>query len=189
MKKIFYSVPVLLAIVFAACKSDSKEEQKVVPAAVTAPANTTTPATNTTFSQDANPVVAQPPVVVQPNTTPVNIQAPTTRTTAAAGMNPAHGEPGHRCDIPVGSPLNSPAAKTPTVTTTTTAPAQQTVAVPQIVTTPPAAKVAPGMNPAHGEPGHRCDIAVGAPLNSPPSVAKPTGANTPVSIAPEVKKQ
>lgn len=28
-----------------------------------------------------------------------------------------------------------------------------------------------GMNPAHGEPNHRCDIAVGAPLNSPASNA------------------
>lgn len=26
-----------------------------------------------------------------------------------------------------------------------------------------------GLNPAHGQPGHRCDIAVGAPLNSAPA--------------------
>ncbi|MCM5663791.1 hypothetical protein [Galbibacter mesophilus] len=26
-----------------------------------------------------------------------------------------------------------------------------------------------GLNPAHGQPGHRCDIAVGAPLTSPSS--------------------
>jgi hypothetical protein len=32
-----------------------------------------------------------------------------------------------------------------------------------------AAKTAAGMNPAHGEPGHRCDIAVGAPLSTPPT--------------------
>jgi hypothetical protein len=32
---------------------------------------------------------------------------------------------------------------------------------------PPASTVA-GMNPPHGQPGHRCDIAVGAPLSSPP---------------------
>jgi hypothetical protein len=25
------------------------------------------------------------------------------------------------------------------------------------------------MNPSHGQPGHRCDIAVGAPLNSKPT--------------------
>lgn len=79
------------------------------------------------------------------------------------GLNPPHGQPGHRCDIAVGAPLNS-------------APAQQgqTVQVnqsqqQQVVTTTTAApvKTAKGMNPPHGQPGHRCDIAVGAPLNSP----------------------
>lgn len=29
--------------------------------------------------------------------------------------------------------------------------------------------VAAGMNPAHGKPGHRCDLPVGAALNSPPT--------------------
>ena len=33
-----------------------------------------------------------------------------------------------------------------------------------------------GLNPAHGAPGHRCDIAVGAPLNSAPSISKTTSA-------------
>jgi hypothetical protein len=33
---------------------------------------------------------------------------------------------------------------------------------------PASAQTATGMNPAHGQPGHRCDIAVGAPLSSPP---------------------
>jgi hypothetical protein len=28
-----------------------------------------------------------------------------------------------------------------------------------------------GMNPQHGQAGHRCDIAVGAPLNSPVAAA------------------
>ena len=31
-----------------------------------------------------------------------------------------------------------------------------------------AAATAEGMNPPHGQPGHRCDIAVGAPLDSKP---------------------
>lgn len=30
---------------------------------------------------------------------------------------------------------------------------------------------AAGLNPAHGQPGHRCEIAVGAPLSSAPAVA------------------
>lgn len=80
-----------------------------------------------------------------------------------AGLNPAHGQPGHRCDIQVGAPLNS----APAQPTNTTAPG---------VTVNPAPPTAPastgsqaGLNPAHGQPGHRCDIAVGAPLNSKPA--------------------
>lgn len=43
--------------------------------------------------------------------------------------------------------------------------------------------VAQGMNPAHGQPLHRCDIAVGAPLNSPVAPVK----NTPA--APQITSQ
>jgi hypothetical protein len=35
------------------------------------------------------------------------------------------------------------------------------------------AQGAVGLNPAHGQPNHRCDIAVGAPLNSAPAQVKP----------------
>ncbi len=44
--------------------------------------------------------------------------------------------------------------------------------VPVTIVAPPTGAVAAGMNPAHGQPNHRCDIAVGAPLNSKP-VPKP----------------
>jgi hypothetical protein len=87
----------------------------------------------------------------------------------AKGMNPSHGQPGHRCDIPVGSPLNSPIA-----TGKATAPqvvSNQSVTVPSATATP--APTPAGMNPPHGQPGHRCDISVGAPLNSPVATAKP----------------
>ena len=47
---------------------------------------------------------------------------------------------------------------------------QNTVNPNTTVSTP--AAVAKGMNPAHGQPNHRCDIAVGAPLNSPVVPAK-----------------
>ncbi|CAM3566076.1 hypothetical protein [Flavobacterium chungbukense] len=88
------------------------------------------------------------------------------------GLNPAHGQPGHRCDIAVGAPLNSAPAQGNA--------APQTVQVNQgqqqvVTTTTTPVKTAKGMNPPHGQPGHRCDIAVGAPLNSP--VAKTTAAN------------
>ena len=74
-----------------------------------------------------------------------------------AALNPKHGEPGHRCDIAVGAPLNSPAQ-----------PAQQTVPVIETLPTQPAALTNPGgivkLNPAHGQPGHDCAIPVGKPL-------------------------
>lgn len=101
---------------------------------------------------------------------------PNTVLSANEGINPAHGQPGHRCDIAVGAPLNSAPAKGQT----TTAQPVQTVQVnpnqQKVVTTTTAApvKVAKGMNPSHGQPGHRCDIPVGSPLNSP--VTKPVAA-------------
>lgn len=78
---------------------------------------------------------------------------------AAPALNPAHGLAGHRCDLPVGAPLTNSASGT-------TAPAQApqniniTPAAQPAATTPAGVKV----NPAHGLPGHRCDLQVGAPL-------------------------
>ena len=88
--------------------------------------------------------------------------APATSGTVA--MNPAHGQPGHRCDIQVGAPLNS----TPAPTTINTNQTQQMQTVVNPTPAPVSAPVSSGggaKNPAHGQPGHRCDIAVGAPLN------------------------
>ena len=64
--------------------------------------------------------------------------------------NPAHGVEGHRCDLPVGAPLNNAAASTPKQMTSS--PVRMQSATPQI-------------NPPHGEPGHDCSVAVGAELN------------------------
>ena len=81
-------------------------------------------------------------------------------------LNPPHGQPGHRCDIPVGAPLNSKPGAQP-------AAPQQQVTQQQIVIDPQQAQqhtgtTEPGFsgkpNPPHGQPGHRCDIAVGAIL-------------------------
>jgi hypothetical protein len=117
----------------------------------------------------------QPTQTVQVNPTQQNV---VTTTTAAPvkvgkGMNPSHGQPGHRCDIPVGAPLNSPVAAKQTTTSTAqsgstsqtfnVSPPANNNAVPALLSTE-TPTVAEGMNPAHGQPGHRCDIAVGAPL-------------------------
>ena len=76
--------------------------------------------------------------------------------------------------------------------TTTTEPAEtipQTGSPNQAVT-PPAGNVA--LNPAHGQPNHRCDIEVGAPLDSPPKpnlsapqpTFNPSAISQPQSVAP-----
>ena len=70
----------------------------------------------------------------------------------------------------------------------TVAPPPQTVSAPVVndstpkATTPNSAPIA--LNPAHGLPGHRCDIAVGAPLNSAPN-ANTAPASVQMNPAPQ----
>ena len=148
MKKII--VPAFIA--FTVITSCGNSEAETTTPSSTTPASVTTPATTSNVQPVQNP---------QPST----VQAPVVNANpTAAGLNPAHGQPGHRCDISVGAPLNS--APNPTANT-----APQQVVTPSVqapITAQPAV-TAPGMNPQHGQPGHRCDIAVGALLNSKPT--------------------
>lgn len=119
-------------------------------------------------------------------------QPSTLQTTTEVMLNPPHGQPFHRCDIPVGAPLNAAPANTNSQTTNSQA---QTTA-PQVSTTPPnsannpfaptvenakrlnSSQVQsttssnfgskPRLNPPHGQPFHRCDIPVGSPLPNTP---------------------
>lgn len=73
-------------------------------------------------------------------------------------VNPPHGEPGHRCDIPVGAPLDgSQPQKQMKVT-----PAENKIEMPPA--NPGNTGPKPEKNPEHGQPWHRCDIKVGDPL-------------------------
>ncbi len=89
------------------------------------------------------------------------VKAPAVETIAnsktTAALNPEHGQPGHRCDIPVGTRLDQPASTQMQQNTSTTNPNVSPVRV---------NGTASMKNPAHGEPGHRCDIPVGADLDS-----------------------
>lgn len=76
------------------------------------------------------------------------------KTTAA--LNPVHGAPGHRCDIPVGAPLDQ-AASTNTVQ-------QSNTNISPDVSPVWANKPAPVKNPPHGQPGHDCSVPVGGNL-------------------------
>lgn len=84
----------------------------------------------------------------------------------SVALNPEHGQPGHRCDIPVGAPLNGGAQQAPA----TSIQPQNMPAGPRVQNTP-APSSAPAqissqvkLNPPHGEPGHDCAVPVGQPL-------------------------
>ena len=154
MKPIVASA-LLAVVLFASCKKELQPQESsdaVVNEATTPEAQ----------NQELNSQTVQAPSQVQ-----------TQVTTTAPGMNPPHGQPGHRCDIAVGAPLNSPKQTKPAsgagsavvqqVTPSMTA--QPNNSAPAILT-PNAAQTttAPGMNPPHGQPGHVCSVAVGAPL-------------------------
>lgn len=130
--------------------------------------------------------IPQPSLLNQAGIPTVSPNSPSVAT--APGMNPPHGQPGHRCEIPVGQPLNSVAKPAQTAN-----PSPQNISVngnnsmqidPNSVSpgkimidqNGKQVKTAPGMNPPHGEAGHRCDIAVGQPLNSKPA-PQPTTQN------------
>lgn len=186
----------IAALAIVSCDSSEKEEKYVFKDSTGLTPATQAPVTVNNTSNNPN-LPVNPNLSVNPNlpvnptnfstTQPQTIvtqQPTTTPTVTAPGMNPPHGQPGHRCDISVGAPLNSKPTTQPVVTTQQ--PSQT------VITQQPTTPTAPGMNPPHGQPGHRCDIAVGAPLNSKPVVktepTTPTTITVPATILPAVKK-
>lgn len=174
MKNTFIGL-IAVSLLAASCKKDEKATYLKEEANAGQPSVALNTTSNTTLMDQAGISSASTPAPMA----------------TAPGMNPPHGQPGHRCDIPVGQPLNSKPA---------TAAASQNINTNgnNIVQIDPnavspgkitldnngkQAKTAPGMNPPHGQPGHRCDIPVGQPLNSKPAPA-PQSAQNVVQTAP-----
>ena len=120
-----------LLVTLAAC-SDGQEDA----------VDTTTPAVTATPAAPASPVKSEP----------VQIQAAGTGT--VTDPNPPHGEPGHRCEIPVGASLSG--------TPPSSGPMDQ---LPPMGAQPAdgGGGTPPGINPPHGQPGHDCAVPVGSP--------------------------
>ena len=95
--------------------------------------------------------------------TQTEVPASNTSNTTAA-LNPAHGQPGHRCEIPVGAPLDGSA----TTNTQMQAQPQMTSGTsPVRVNNNSGTSTSTGTamkNPPHGQPGHDCAVPVGAEL-------------------------
>ena len=90
-------------------------------------------------------------------------------------LNPAHGQPYHRCDIAVGAPIDSPAPvqnaapqmipqSAPNAGFNTNPITPSPAPSAPSVSSSAAIGPKPALNPPHGEPHHRCDLQVGAPL-------------------------
>ncbi|SHG18259.1 hypothetical protein SAMN05444396_105254 [Flavobacterium segetis] len=145
--KYIMSLALVAAVSLTSCKNETETS-----------VTKTTPTNVVPFTEVGNQMKSQQQVAATE-------ASPVSPSTTVAGMNPAHGQPGHRCEIPVGAPLNTPSSTTKPVVTTanptvTTAVAPNVITQNPVVTTP----TAEGMNPPHGQTNHRCDIAVGAPL-------------------------
>lgn len=139
MKFSSLSIALIFATAFlmASCNNSGSKEVKYIPAnsgsTQQKPASDTTTAPANKTAQDALPdadVVYGP--VRKDADKPAQAKKQTEET--APLLNPPHGQPGHDCSIPVGSPLKAQA------------------------------QTKPVLNPPHGEPGHDCSVAVGAPL-------------------------
>lgn len=162
MKKIF------LAIIIATLYSCDKKNEATPESSSSITTNEEE--NNKTANNEANvvntsPIQSNPNNVANINLNPVQPQTQLVQQAqqTVPGMNPPHGQPNHRCDIPVGASLS-----TPVQNNTNIQPTIVTTQMPAKVSTQESAqapvKVASGINPPHGQPGHRCDIEVGAPL-------------------------
>ena len=86
-----------------------------------------------------------------PETTPnTQMTGNTTGSEQTPDVNPPHGQPGHRCDMPVGASLTD-ANSTDTQQEMTSSPIR-------------IRQDKPTKNPPHGEPYHDCSIPVGGDL-------------------------
>ncbi len=120
-----------------------------------------------TESQKAN--AASPVEAPQPASAAATEEAATVvaaeKPTGKPALNPPHGEPFHRCDIEVGAPIDSApqAAVSQPIAPQVVAPqGGEAVGFNTNPIAPSTPK--PALNPPHGEPHHRCDLQVGAPL-------------------------
>lgn len=170
MKKYFVLIILVVLGTMISCSPAQKESKS------TSPVQEQNQLPQTMLSTDTSAIISSVPATV-PVTATTNEPAVVNATATPPELNPPHGQPFHRCEIPVGSPLNAAApAKSATVQTspqinrTGTSPTLENAARlnnPQS-TNPTAPTVAngtpPKLNPPHGQPFHRCDIAVGSPL-------------------------
>ena len=127
---------------------------------------------NETITAPAADSVIEGDNITVENTPNTESKATPDAATGKPAINPEHGQPYHRCDIPVGAPMDGvPQNSVPQILPPQpgNTPGFNTSPIPPALTVPNTTDNAPGpkplLNPPHGEPHHRCDLPVGEPLN------------------------
>lgn len=110
-----------------------------------------------TDSNGPEEVQQEPSTTQVQEAAPIELEADQPAAQGEVALNPPHGQPGHDSDIAVGAPLDGSGGQGQQAT--------QPTFNPQVVQ-PATQGTAPanGINPPHGQSGHDCDVAVGAPL-------------------------
>lgn len=156
-------LPLLIATATILYSCDKKEASSTETSEVTTPMNDSTKMSDT--------ITANAEIAAPNDATAIAANNPSDK----PALNPEHGQPHHRCDIQVGAPIDSaPQNPAPQVmpqqnvtsNNFNTNPISPSLSAPVAtpVSTSQASGPKPANNPAHGEPHHRCDIQVGAPL-------------------------
>lgn len=153
MKKIFLQLGLISSLAFLACNETETASAETVSSEQQ---ETEALLLNTQPAMPGGASAATPAsVITQPAGTGQASKGSAQAAKTTASLNPPHGEPGHRCDIEVGAPLDG-SPKTISVT-----PSSPSATEPLSIT--PSGGTGK-TNPPHGEPGHDCTKPVGAPL-------------------------
>ena len=176
------------SIVFISCGNNSTDDNAATTTA--APATITPASTTQPVATQQNPAASGSTVAPPPSLAPGQLTQ--SGSTKGVTYNPAHGQPGHDCAIAVGAPLKTQSGTATTATpvqitpqTTQSAPVVQTTTAPPPTIVPVSQPSAgqPKLNPAHGQPGHDCAIAVGQPLKSTTTNVSPIINTQPTQAA------
>jgi len=153
MNKVLASACIIALMLLSACVGQAEYDTSLPVYPVTSPSSPVYSDTlKNTIKDTANAAVTTISQQVLPS---IALQSNAAKSTVA--LNPKHGIAGHRCDIAVGAPLNSPLQQAEQI-----APATQILPARPKPFTNSSGTVK--LNPAHGQPGHDCAIQVGQPL-------------------------
>jgi hypothetical protein len=156
-------LPLLIASAVVFCSCDKKESSAEETQEITASTRDSENPSAEITEVNQNSVPSMGPIA-----TP--FPAEVSNSNAKPALNPEHGQPHHRCDLAVGAPLNS--APQPNTAPQMVVPQLNSLnntintnPVPALRVPANATSPKPALNPEHGQPHHRCDLAVGAPLS------------------------